>query len=444
MHGGCTSFDLHECDLNRFEDFQLMPDFIRHKNEQNWIEIYDIKHPLQPMEAPRPLRVSPFYQRQNELGAVFLEGNGWERPQWYEENHRLLSGRRIPNRSGWESQFWSPMVGAEAQRTREAVALYDMTPLAKLEVSGPGAAQFLEMMASGYVDRSVGSMTYCLLLSDEGGIRSDITVARLGEELFQVGCNGRMDLEWLSAHAPSDCSVCVRDITPGTCCIGVWGPRSRDLIASLSSDDFSPEGFKYFRAKRARIRNVPVSALRISYVGELGWELYTSADMGLKLWDTLWAAGQPYGVIAAGRGALNSLRLEKGYRAFGTDMTFEHDPYEAGLAFAVKLDKPSFVGRSALLDRKKRVQRRLTCLTLDDASAVVMGKEPVFDRSKCVGYVTSAGYGYTIGRGIVYAWLPRELAEPGRLLCIKYFDRDVAATVSDEPLFDPQMARLRS
>ncbi|GAB3887843.1 hypothetical protein GCM10027612_27340 [Microbispora bryophytorum subsp. camponoti] len=294
------------------------------------------------------------------------------------------------------------------------------------------------------MDKSVGSVTYCLLLDTDGGIRSDVTVARLGRDVFQVGANGNLDLDWFHRHLPPDGSVMVRDITAGTCCLGVWGPRARDLVQALTDADFSNQGFRYFRAKKAYIGTVPVTALRLSYIGELGWELYTTADMGAKLWDTLWEAGQRHGIIAGGRGAFASLRLEKGYRSFGTDMTFEHDPYEAGLGFAVKTDKGDFIGREALDRRKENVRRRLACLTVDDPTQVVMGKEPVYDGESAVGYVTSAAFGYTIGKGIAYAWLPAELATPGRTLEIGYFDRRVTAVVAEEPLFDPAMERLRS
>jgi glycine cleavage system aminomethyltransferase T len=288
-------------------------------------------------------------------------------------------------------------------------------------------------MCTGDVGKSVGSVTYALLLDVDGGIRSDITVARLGREEFQVGANGNLDLDWLTRHAPD--GVTVRDITPGTCCVGLWGPRARDVLQPLTDDDFSNEGLRYFRAKKAYVGSVPVTAMRLSYVGELGWELYTTADLGLKLWDTLWQAIQPYGGIAAGRGAFNSLRLEKGYRSFGVDMTYEHNPYEAGLGFAVKPDKGDFIGRDAL---KTSVNRRLTCLILDE---VVMGREPVYDGDEVVGYVTSAAYGYTIGKGIAYAWLPDSL--PGRKLQIGYFGARIPAVVAEEPLFDPAMKRLR-
>jgi glycine cleavage system aminomethyltransferase T/glycine/D-amino acid oxidase-like deaminating enzyme len=443
VDGHCSSFDLHECDVNRFEPHQLSPEYVLARDCRNFAEVYDIIHPLQPTGDPRPIRTSPFYARQQELGAFFLEANGWERPQWYEANAPLTEGRSIPVPNDWAARYWSPIVGAEAQATRETVALYDMTALKRLEVGGPGAAAFLERLSTGKVDKSVGSVTYTLLLDHDGGIRSDITVARLARDLFQVGANGNTDLDWFRRHLPADGSVAVRDITPGTCCIGLWGPLARKVLQPLTDSDFSNDGLKYFRAKRAYIGSVPVTAMRLSYVGELGWELYTTADQGLKLWDTLWRAARPLGGVIAGRGAFNSLRLEKGYRSFGTDMTYEHDPYEAGLGFAVKADKGDFVGKAALERRKADVRRRLTCLTVDDPQAVVMGKEPVYDGDHAVGYVTSAAYGYTIGKGIAYAWLPAQLATTGTAVQIGYFGRRIEAAVAEDPLFDPAMSRLR-
>jgi glycine cleavage system aminomethyltransferase T len=340
--------------------------------------------------------------------------------------------------------FHSPIAAAEAWRTRSAVALYDMTPLKRLEIAGPGALALLEHLTTGKMDKSVGSVTYTLALDAAGGVRSDLTVARLAEDTFQIGANGNLDLDYFRRQAPDDGSVSVRDITGGTCCIGLWGPRARDLVEAISDDDFSNEGFKYFRSKRVRIGGVPVTAMRLSYVGELGWELYTSADNGLRLWDVLWAAGQRHGVIAAGRAAFNSLRLEKGYRSWGTDMTTEHNPYEAGVGFAVRPQKGDFVGRDALAGvSDETVARRLSCLTIDDRRSVVMGSEPVFLDGAPVGYVTSAAFGHTIGAPVAYAWLPAS-AGIGTRVEIQYFDRRIAATVAAEPLVDPEMTRIRA
>ncbi|WP_369388004.1 FAD-dependent oxidoreductase [Streptomyces sp. CG1] len=440
MIDGRPSLDVHECDLTRFDEAQRSPAYIRERGSQQFVEVYDVLHPLQPMEQPRPLRVSPFHARQQQLGAFFLEGTGWERPHWYEANAPLVDSLGdLPERDAWSARYWSPIAAAEARATREKVALYDMTPLRRLEVTGPGALAFLDRMTSNNLRKKPGAVTYTLLLDETGGIRSDLTVARLAPDRFQVGANSPADLDWLLRHAPTD--VQIRDITSGTCCIGVWGPLARALVQPLTRDDFSHEGFGYFRAKETYIGHVPVTAMRLSYVGELGWELYTTADLGLRLWDMLWEAGQEHGVIAAGRSAFNSLRLEKGYRAWGTDMTDEHTPFEAGLGFAVRMDKEDFVGKAAL-ERAGEPARRLTPLLLDDPAAVVLGKEPVLVDGSPAGYVTSTSYGYTLGRCIAYAWLPAGLTT-GTGVHIEYFGEKVPATVAEEPLFDPKMTRIR-
>jgi len=439
---GHSEVDTHDIDVHRFEEVQLAPSYVYETAQQNFVEVYDILHPLQPKLSPRDLRVTPFHVRQRELGSVFLEAAGWERPHWFEANAPLLKklphDAHPPARDAWSAQFHSPIAAAEAWQTRNGVALYDMTPLKRVEISGPGSLEFLQSLTTNQLDKSVGSVTYTLMLDNTGGIRSDVTVARLEPEVFQVGINGNIDVDHFLKHAPA--GVQVRDITGGTCCIGVWGPLARDLVQPLSHEDFSHQGLKYFRARKARIAGVPVVAMRLSYVGELGWEIYTGAENGLRLWDALWAAGQPLGVIAAGRAAFNSLRLEKGYRLWGTDMTTEHDPYEAGVDFAVRPAKGDFLGRDALEGRTP--SRRLRCLTIDDGRTVVLGKEPVFVDGVASGYVTSAAYGYTVGRPIAYAWLPAS-ADIGSSVEIEYFGRRVAATVAAEPLVDPGMERIR-
>ena len=336
--------DVHECDLHRFTDVQLSPEYVTGRGVQQFVEVYDVVHPLDPPAVLRPLRTSPFYGRQQELGAVFTEAGGWERPLWFEANAPLAEGLNLPERDPWAARWWSPTVAAEALATRHRVAMYDMTPLTRIEVTGPGAADFLQRLTTNDVAKPVGRVTYTLLLDAAGGIRSDLTVARLGEQRFQVGANGPLDLDWFAQHAPDDGSVRLRDTTAGTCGIGLWGPRAREVLQSLTSTDVSHAAFGYFRARELFVGGVPVTALRVSYVGELGWELYTDAATGLRLWDVLWDAGQRHGLVAAGRRAFDSLRLEKGYRAWGVDMTTEHDPVEAGLEFAVRPDK-DFVGQ---------------------------------------------------------------------------------------------------
>jgi dimethylglycine oxidase len=450
---GTSQIDLAECEVSRFEDVQFARSYVDETSQQNFVEIYDIVHPLQPRESPRNLRVSPFHARQQELGAFFLEAGGWERPFWYESNAPLLD--KLPSewqpveRDPWSARYYSPIAAAEAWKTRTAVAMYDMTPLRRFEVSGPGAVDLLQKLTTGDASKKPGAVTYTLLLNEQGGIRSDITMARLDEETFQVGANSPVDLVYFTREARRQREedpgrwAQIREITGGTCCVGLWGPLARDLVSTISDDDFSNDGLRYFRAKKATIGGVPVTAMRLSYVGELGWEIYTTADNGQRLWDVLWQAGQPFGVIAAGRTAFNALRLEKGYRAWGTDMTTEHDPYEAGVGFAVRTAKDAFVGKAALEGRSEdTASRRLRCLTVDDGRSVVLGKEPVLREGEPIGYVTSAAFGYTIGKPIAYAYLPSWVQE-GDPVEIEYFGKRIRATVSPEPLVDPEMKRLR-
>ncbi|AZG46569.1 GcvT family protein [Gordonia insulae] len=440
---GTPKTDVHECDLYRFEEAAKSPDFILATSSQAFVEVYDIVHPHQYRSEPRELRVSPFFARQQALGAYFYEGACWERPAWYESNAELVAelaagGVAFPERDDWAGRYWSPISIAEARWTREHVALYDMTPLTRYEVTGPGACTFLQRMTTNNVDKRVGSVTYTLMLDENGGIRSDLTVARMSDDSVQVGANGPLDLDWLVRHAGPD--VTIRDITGGTCCIGLWGPRARDVVAPLCSADISHTAFGYFRSLQTFIGSVPVTMMRVSYVGELGWEIYTTAEYGPRLWDLLVEAGAPHRAIAAGRIAFNSLRMEKGYRAWGTDMTTEHTPAAAGLGFAVSSTKGDFLGRSALADRA--APTTLCSIVFDDQNAVVLGREPVSIDGAPVGYVTSAGYSATIGRSIAYAWLPAGTSV-GTRVQVDYLTGTHTATVHAEPVVDPAMTLIR-
>lgn len=439
---GYPMLSVHECDVNRFDVHQLGRIHIEERGAQNYVEVYDLLHPLQPMNSPRPLRTTGFYQRQKELGAFFLEASGYERPQWYEANAALLSRYSFPQRDEWSSKFWSPIIGAEVLAVREGVGLFDITTLKRVEVTGKGSKEFLERMTTGNLRKKPGSITYCLLLNEMAGILSDITVMRRGAHDFFIGVNSNTDISYLKHAAPD--TVHVRDITAGTVGLGLFGPKSREVAQSLTRDDLSNEALGYFKLKNTYLGHIPVMLCRLSYVGELGYEIYTSADLALKLWDTLWQAGKGYGLIAAGRGAFNSMRLEKGYRSYGIDINSEHNPHEAGLAFAVRKGG-GYNGAEAFnkLD-PGNLRRRLVCLVLDNPQHVVMGKEPVMHEGHAVGYVTSSYFGHTIGKQLAYAWVPSELSATGTKLNIRYFDKDYPATVGQDPQFDPEMKRLRS
>ena len=447
---GEPSTDLRECHIRRFHPFAYSRPYVRARAAQQYREVYDIIHPQQQIENPRNIRLTPFYTRQRELEAVFFENAGWERPQWYDANEGLLDSLTVTgeSRSGWEAREWSPTVAAEHVATRERVAIFDLTPFAKFEVTGPGALNAVQRLAANQMNKPVGTITYTPMLTPTGGIKCDLTVTRLGEDRFMVVTGGAMglhDLDWIESHLPDDGSARVNDISSGLCCIGLWGPRARDLLSRVCDDDVTNEGFPYMTAKQITIAEVPSLALRISYVGELGWEIYTSAEHGLRLWDVLWEAGQPLGVIAAGGGAFDSLRLEKGYRLWGSDIHTEYNPYEAGTGFAVRMRKGNFIGRRALRDvRAQGPAHKLCCMTLDDPNAVVMGKEPILDGDEALGYVTSANYGHSIGRGIVYGYLPVSHSDEGTSVDVLYFGERLQATVSKEPLYDPSGSKMKA
>jgi glycine cleavage system T protein len=445
---GTPSIDLRELNLNRFQPHALGRRYARARSCQGYVEVYDVIHPLQPLEFPRPLRVTQAYVRQKELGAHFFENAGWERPQWYAANEALLNGQTVgPRRAGWTSRYWSPIIGAEHRATRDRVALFDLTPFGKIDVSGPGALGYLQRLTTNQMDQPIGRITYTSLLNEHGGIVCDLTVTRLAENHFWIVTAGStlyQDLAWLRRHLPADGSVTLANISSAYCCYGLWGPRARDVLRDVCDDDCSNEAFAYLSSRPTTVGYVPVRASRISYVGELGWEIYAPTEYGLALWDTLWEAGQPHGIIAAGGGAFESLRLEKGYRLWGADIHTEYTPDEAGLSFAVRMKKGDFIGRAALeRGRAAGISRKLCCLTLDEPNVVVMGKEPIFDGDRVLGYVTSANYGYTVGQSIVYGYLPTEYARPGTPVQVYFFGTRHGATVAKEPLFDPEGSRLK-
>jgi glycine cleavage system T protein len=438
LNGECPELDLRELDLNRFAPHALSPAYIRLRGAQQYREVYDIVHPLQQLEQPRPLRISPFHPRQTELGAVFFESAGWERPQWFAANKDRAADPAWPSRTGWTAQGWSPIIGREHKATREQVALFDLTPFTKLEVTGPGALAYLQRLAANQMDQPVGRVTYTPLLNERGGIVSDLTVTRLGPERFLVitgGATGPHDVAWLRRHLPENASVQLFDLTSGRCCLGLWGPRVRDVLGTLCDSDLSDAAFPPYSARELHVGHVPALALRISYVGELGWEIYAPTEYGLHLWDTLWRAGRPFGIIAAGGGAFDSLRLEKGFRLWGSDLHTEYNPYEAGLGFTVKLAKGDFIGKPALERVKAQgITRKLCCLTLDDPTVALLGKEPILTGDHVLGHVTSADYGYTVRRSIAYGYLPSEYAREGTQLAVCYLGDRHTATVQKEPL----------
>ena len=443
---GLPSLDVWEMDSRRFGAAYRSQAYTLARTVEVYSTYYDVKYPGHERDAGRPLRASPAYERLQELGAAFGEKSGWERVNWFEPN--AAHGDESLRPRGWAGRLWSPAIGAEHRACRDGAALFDETSFAKLDVVGPGAAAFLESLCANRVARDVGAVTYTQMLNPRGGIECDFTVTRLGEERFRIVTGtafGQHDAAWIRAHAPDDGSVLVEDVTSRYACLGIWGPAARELLQPLTDDDLGNEAFPYMRARELSVGSVPCLAVRVTYVGELGWELYCPTEFGRRLWDTLWEAGREHGLVAGGYKAIDSLRLEKGYRVWGADITPDETPYEAGLGFAVKLDKGDFVGREALVAaQEEQLDRRLACLVLDEPRAVALGSEPVRMEGEVLGRVTSGGYGYSVERSIAYAYVPAAAVEPGRRVEVEIFGEWVEGSIAEEPLWDPAGERIRA
>jgi 4-methylaminobutanoate oxidase (formaldehyde-forming) len=451
---GEPELDLWKMDIRRFGAAYRSQRHTLARAIENYATYYDIHYPNEERQSGRPLRTAPAYERLAALGAVFGEKSGWERPNWFEPNadDPRFGGRDALERlrpRGWAGRHWSPAIAAEALATRQAAALFDESSFAKLEIAGPGALDFLQRVAGNDLGQPVGTVVYTQLLDARGGIQADVTITRTAPDAFFLVTGtayGNHDAAWLRGHLPEDGSVGVRDLTGARTCLGLWGPRARDILASLTKASLANDDFPYLTAQEVSIGSVPVLAMRVTYVGELGWELYASVEYGRALWDTLWEAGRPHGMVAGGYRAIDALRLEKGYRVWSADITPDETPFEAGLGFAVALDKtPPAMAREALLAAKAAgPRRRLRCLVLDDRHAVCLGNEPVRVDGAVIGRVTSGGSGYAVERSIAYAYLPADRAAIGTRAEIDVFGEWVGATVTAEPLWDPSGARIRA
>ena len=445
ISAGEPQMDLWEMDIRRFGPQYRSPAYTLARTRENYETYYDIRYPGHERQAGRPLKVSSAYPWHLEHGASFGEKSGWERVNWYEPNAELGDESLRPN--GWAGMNWSPAIGAEHRATREAAGLYDESSFAKIEITGPGAAGFLGRLCDNDVAREVGKITYTQMLNSRGGIECDFTVTRLGEEHFAIVTGtafGQHDMAWIRGQLPEDGSVELHDTTARFACFGLWGPKAREILQPLTPDRLDSEAFPYLSAREITVGDVPVRALRVTFVGELGWELYCPTEYGATLWRTLYEAGQPHGLLACGYKAIDTLRLEKGYRVWAADITPDDNPYEAGLGFAVKEGKPGgFIGEEALAAAGEPL-RRLVAITLDDPRAVALGNEPVRIAGEIAGRVTSGGYGYTVGESIALAYVPAGVSGPGTPVEIDIFGEWVTGTVVQEPLYDPAGERLRA
>ena len=468
MVHGESEIDLHSSDIARFHEHQKTRAHVRARAAEGFNKTYGIVHPAEQWASNRDVRLAPFHQRERELGAVFFEAAGWERPQWYESNAALLDefGDRVTRRTAeWELRWWSPIINAEHLAMRERAGLFDLSAFTIFDITGRGALASVQGVALRQMDVPLGRVVYTPVLSPNGGFKSDLTIMRLGEDRFRVvtgGASGMSDKKWFADHLVTDGTAQVCDLTSSMTTIGLWGPRARDIFASVTSDDVSNEGFKFGTCRVVEVGTQRVLASRISYVGDLGWELYVPMEQGLKLWDVLWEAGRAHGLAACGIGVYGTTgRLEKGYRAHGNELETEYNVVEAGMQ-APRVKDEEFVGKAAHVRHREEGPAAILCtLTVDDHRSqsgekrYMLGREPILtrdgkrivDRHGRGSYVTSAGAGPSVGKHILMAYLPPELAVAGTGLAVEYMGERYPVTVAvagATPLFDPENTRIKA
>jgi glycine cleavage system aminomethyltransferase T/glycine/D-amino acid oxidase-like deaminating enzyme len=468
MSGVTPEIDLHEADVARFYPHQRTRTNVAARAAEGFNKMYGIVHPAEQWTAGRPLRLGPAYQRERELGAVFHETAGWEQPMWFAANSGLLDryeGRLLDRPAEWESRWWSPIINAEHLAMRDAAGLFDLSAFAIFDVTGPGALQAVQGVAVAQLQVPVGRVVYTSLLDAAGGIRADLTITRLGADQFRVvtgAATGMTDLKWLTDHLPPDGSAHVTDLTSAWTTLGLWGPQARRILQPLTRDDISNDGFPLRTCREIEIAGLLVLAARLSYVGELGWELQVPSEQGARLWDVLFDAGRPHGLVPAGIGVYGTTaRLEKSYRAFGSELDAHYNLVEAGLARAA-VKEQDFVGKAAYLAQRQSPPAAILCTLQVDDNASAAGQlrymlggepvttvagEPLTDGSGRRSYVTSAGSAPSLGSHLLMAYLPREHAVPGTELAVEYLGESYPVTVAvagSTPLFDPADERLRS
>jgi glycine cleavage system aminomethyltransferase T/glycine/D-amino acid oxidase-like deaminating enzyme len=467
MTHGHSEIDLAHSDIARFHPHQKRREHTKLRTTESFIKTYGIIHPAEQYESDRDQRLSPMHESQKKLGAVFFETAGWERPFWYESNAALLEeygDRVMPREHEWDARWWSPIINAEHLRMRDAGAVIDLSAFQVLDIVGPGALDTVQRTCVAQCDVAVGKVIYTPVLDAKGGFRSDLTVMRLGDDHFRVvtgGAHGMADRAWFTAQLPDDGGTTLTDRTDEISTIGLWGPRARDVLSSLTSDDVSHEGFGMLSCRQVTVGGVPVLASRISYVGELGWELYVSMDDAAALWEQLLDAGSPHGVVPVGIGVYGTTgRIEKGYRAYGAELDAERTIVEAGMQ-RPKVKAADFIGKEDYLRQREEPPRTVLCtLTVDDHTSAsgtrryMLGGEPILTRDGGTltdghghhPYVTSAGSAPSLGKHVLLAYLPPAEAVIGNQLAVSYMEELYPVTVGSvdaTPLLDPANERMR-
>ena len=447
---GEPSLDVYAYKATRFSNYYANPEYAAERTREGVKYYYRLHFPNDENEWARPHRISPVHYRLQEMGAVFGEKFGWERVNFFEPGKPWRRAGTDQRQWGWNRPPYFERVGKEHQATRERVTLFDLTSFGKIEVNGLGALPLLQRVADSDVDKPVGTATYTQFLNSRGGVEADLTISHLSEDRFWVITGSAFignDLAWLRMHQqPEGGPVSIRDISMDYACLALWGPKARAVLQKLTSEDVSNEGLPYLRARTIHINGVEIWAQRVSYVGELGWELYIPAERAMLVWDELVDAGKEFNIEVGGYKVLDSLRLEKGYRYYTADVTQLETPYEAGLGFCVGLGKSDFIGKQALVKQKQAgLTRKLCTLVLEgDEFTQIYGGEAVYHDGKVVARVRSGGYGYTLKKNILYAYLPLELAKAGTRLEMDLIEARWQGEVSATVLFDPKGEHLRA
>jgi glycine cleavage system aminomethyltransferase T/glycine/D-amino acid oxidase-like deaminating enzyme len=466
--------DPHSSDIARFYPHEKTEHHIYARCAEHFNKTYGIVHPREQWASQRDMRRSPFFAREEALGAVFFDARGWERPQWFESNADLLErypDRCRPRPHEWDARWWSPITNAEHLHLRDHVGMVDLTAFNEFDIEGPGALDYLQYMTVNSVNVPVGRSVYTPLLTPDGGFRADLTILRLADDHFRVvtgAFDGGRDKYWFTRNLPADGSVTFTDRTSGMCTIGVWGPKAQATMAKIVTGQHQPydvtqDGFPYGAVRDVLIDGVPSTMLRISYVGENGWEVYTNVEHGLRVWDSIWEAGQEFDIRPVGIGVYAVTgRIEKGYRLMGAELESEYSPVEAGLA-RPKVKSADFIGRDAYLEARNADPIAILCtLEMTDhtsASGVERfptgGNEPIvtLDGERIVdahgrpSRVTTAGAAPSLGAFLLLAYLPVEHAVEGNELGVIYMNEQYpvrVARVGSQPLFDPTDERMKS
>ncbi len=444
-------FDLWPVDIRRFGRVHASTNWVRARTLEAYAKHYTIAWPSEEFRSGRPTRRSPLWHLLSQQGACFGEKLGWERPNWFAD---LAAGEVPVDRYSYGRPGWFDAVAREHRACRNDAVVIDQSSFAKFRVSGADATFVLNRICAGNIDRPVGSLIYTQMLNHKGGIECDLTVVRTGRNDFYIVTGtgfATHDFNWISRNIPDQAGAQIADITSGTAVLSLMGPKTRAILARICEDDLSNTAFPFASARQISVAHCPVLALRVTYVGELGWELHMPTDVAVTVYEALMAAGAEHGLVNAGYRAIETLRLEKGFRAWGSDIGPDHTPLEAGLGWAVKLNSGTdFIGREALLaQRDKGVSKLLAGFTVDDAAVILLGRETIYRNGKRVGWLTSGGFGHTLGQPIGYGYVRHpEGVTPGYVLTGTY-ELEVASErvpchAHLAPLYDPKMARIRA